>query len=233
MLGRYRGYRRAGFRQQYTQAFFWAVQVSTGIGKDIIPRTSLEVAFTTVIILWGMLMYASIIGAVSSAVAVLDATGIQRSRKLSAVKSFLVQQNVHKHLQLEIMNYYTYLLSLNTRDSQALSDLPVTLRIKLELSLKQESVDQVPLFHNLDAACILSIVHHLKNCVSLPSEILYAAGARVAQESEIPNFKGSALGHVPLVSADFWTSDHLSERSRSVDVFSVTRARGTLTLKRR
>ncbi|KAH8072967.1 cyclic nucleotide-gated ion channel [Aureococcus anophagefferens] len=146
-LDRYRGYRRAGFRQQYTQAFFWAVQVSTGIGKDIIPRTSLEVAFTT------------------------------RSRKLSAVKSFLVQQNVHKHLQLEIMNYYTYLLSLNTRDSQALSDLPVTLRIKLELSLKQESVDQVPLFHNLDAACILSIVHHLKNCVSLPSEILYAAGA--------------------------------------------------------
>ena len=54
-----------------------------------------------------------------------------------------------------------------------------------------------------------------------------------AQESEIPNFKGSDLGHFPLVSADFWTSDHLSERSRSVDVFSVTRARGTLTLKRR
>ena len=56
---------------------------------------------------------------------------------------------------------------------------------------------------------------------------------RAAQESEIPNFKGSDLGHFPLVSADFWTSDHLSERSRSVDVFPVTRARGTLTLKRR
>ena len=56
---------------------------------------------------------------------------------------------------------------------------------------------------------------------------------RAAQESEIPNFKGSDLGHFPLVSADFWTSDHLSERSRSVDMFSVTRARETLTLKRR
>ena len=53
-----------------------------------------------------------------------------------------------------------------------------------------------------------------------------------AQESEIPNFKSSDLGHFPLVSADFWTSDHLSERSRRVDVISVTRARGTLTLKR-
>jgi len=68
-------------------------------------------------------------------------------------------------------------------------------------------------------------------------EALLAAGAaervRAAQESEIPNFKGSDLGHFPLVSADFWTSDHLSERYRSVDAFSGTRARGKLTLKRR
>ena len=56
---------------------------------------------------------------------------------------------------------------------------------------------------------------------------------RAAKESEIPNFKGSYLGRFPLVSADFWTSDHLSERSRSVDAISGTRARGTLTLKRR
>jgi hypothetical protein len=39
------------------------------------------------------------------------------------------------------------------------------------------------------------------------------AESRAAQESEIPNFKGSDLGRFPLVSADFWTSDHLSERS--------------------
>ena len=60
-----------------------------------------------------------------------------------------------------------------------------------------------------------------------------SACIRAGQESEIPNFKGSFLGRFPLVSADFWTSDHLSERSRSVDDFSGTRARGTLTLKRR
>ena len=56
---------------------------------------------------------------------------------------------------------------------------------------------------------------------------------RAGQESEIPNFKASYLGRFPLVSADSWTSDHLSERSRSVDAFPGTRARGTLTLKRR
>ena len=56
---------------------------------------------------------------------------------------------------------------------------------------------------------------------------------RAGKECDIPNFKGSYLGRFPLVSADFWTSDHLSERSRSVGAVSGTRARGTLTLRRR
>ena len=59
------------------------------------------------------------------------------------------------------------------------------------------------------------------------------AETRAGKESEIPNFKASYLGRFPLVSADFGTSDHLSERSRSVDAFSGTRVRGTRTLKRR
>ena len=62
---------------------------------------------------------------------------------------------------------------------------------------------------------------------------LRKATVGAGQESEIPNFKASYLGRFPLVSADFWTSDHLSERSRSVDAVDGTRARGTLTLKRR
>ena len=68
-----------------------------------------------------------------------------------------------------------------------------------------------------------------------PDEYTVAGFAETgaAKESEIPNFKGSYLGRFPLVLADFWTSDLLSERSRSVDAFSGTRARGTLTLKRR
>ena len=68
-----------------------------------------------------------------------------------------------------------------------------------------------------------------------PTGVLRLTKAQLGagQESEIPNFKASYLGRFPLVSADFWTSDHLLERSRSVDAFPGTRARGTLTLKRR
>jgi Xaa-Pro aminopeptidase len=75
--------------------------------------------------------------------------------------------------------------------------------------------------------------------IALPMGLESAPRAPVAtvdggagKEREIPNFKGSSLGRFPLVSADFWTSDHLSERSRSMDAFSGTRARGTLMLER-
>ena len=46
------------------------------------------------------------------------------------------------------------------------------------------------------------------------ASVYYAAvNARAGKESEIPNFKGSYLGRFPLVLADSWTSDHLSEHS--------------------
>ena len=65
--------------------------------------------------------------------------------------------------------------------------------------------------------------------VALLASCAVAVGA--GKERDMPNF--SYLGRVPLVSAGFGTSDHLLERFRSVDAFSGTRARGTLTLKRR
>ncbi|KAH8083462.1 hypothetical protein JL720_8347 [Aureococcus anophagefferens] len=61
----------------------------------------------------------------------------------------------------------------------------------------------------------------------LPALDPLPAKTRAGKESEIPNFKGSYLGRFPPVSADFWTSDHLLERPRSVDAFWNARARNT------
>ena len=78
---------------------------------------------------------------------------------------------------------------------------------------------------------------HVETLEGLADETPFLSGADAAAERavrvarragkgcEIPNFKGSSLGRFPLVSADFWTSDHLSERSRRVDAFPGTRAR--------
>ena len=89
-----------------------------------------------------------------------------------------------------------------------------------------------------DAGLALALMEPFPAVLLLRGDALRLLGRHDAavgagKESEIPNFKGSYLGRFPLVSADVWTSDHLLERPRSVDAFSGTRARGTLTLKRR
>ena len=56
--------------------------------------------------------------------------------------------------------------------------------------------------------------------------LLAATAAGVSQGGKRErNFKGSYLGRFPLVSADFWTSDHLSERHACC--FRNARARNT------
>ena len=57
------------------------------------------------------------------------------------------------------------------------------------------------------------------------------ARAGAGRERELP--KGADLGRVPLVSADFWTSDHVLERSRRVPACSGTHTHSTLASKRR
>ena len=56
--------------------------------------------------------------------------------------------------------------------------------------------------------------------LAIEAELRGRVENRAAKGCENPNFKGSYLGRFPLVSADLWTSDRLSERSRSVDAFS-------------
>ena len=50
---------------------------------------------------------------------------------------------------------------------------------------------------------------------------------------DMPHSKGASLGRVPLVSADFWTSDHVLERSRRVPACSGTHTHSTLASQRR
>ena len=123
--------------------------------------------------------------------------------------------------------------ALNDDGDDVRSPVRMTLRYALErwLGFRFDCVRLRAAHSERRAAARLHIVEGL--CLATANVDAVVALIRAAKESEIPNFKGSYLGRFPLVLADFWTSDHLLERFRSVDAFFGTRARGTLTLKRR
>ena len=50
---------------QYLQALFWAIVVTTGVGRDVVPHTEVETCFTIFVIVLGVILYAFILGSFS------------------------------------------------------------------------------------------------------------------------------------------------------------------------
>ena len=97
-----------GFGSQYIRAYFWAVMVTTGVGKDIVPETDVQYLFTTCAIIVGVLMYAVIVGSVGTALQSIDTPDSQRRRRIDTIREYLRQRDVSEELTEKILNYYDY-----------------------------------------------------------------------------------------------------------------------------
>lgn len=79
---------------QYINAFFWAVGVTIGIGRNINPTTFWEHVVTIVMIIIGVLMFALIIGSASSLLNNLDAGSASRRMKMESINLYMRHRNV-------------------------------------------------------------------------------------------------------------------------------------------
>lgn len=119
--------------QQYLHSLFWAVMATTGsrcaapaalplalpsppsrmlvgIGRDIMPVSALEHAFTVAATLLGLLTSAFLIGSASSALASLDSGAVRRRQQLEAVNEYMAQRRVPSGLQRRIRQYISRML---------------------------------------------------------------------------------------------------------------------------
>jgi hypothetical protein len=101
----------ADFSNQYAFAFFWSVSVVTGAGWDIIPATSTEVAFSSIMILTGTVLYITILGSVTSIVSNLNQAKSRKMAQLDAVLSHLHATKASRALVHKIRGYYDFVWS--------------------------------------------------------------------------------------------------------------------------
>ena len=146
-------------RTQYTQAFYWALIVTTGVGRDVIPQSDLEASYTILVIITGVFMYATVIGSISSGISTLDAHKIARAEKMERIGQYLKKHTVPHTLREEIFDYYDFLFETQHRErGEELGDLPQMLRMKLDVLMQRSILRGVPLFRVLNAACIVMLV---------------------------------------------------------------------------
>ena len=168
------------FNQQYIRAYFWAVTVTTGVGRDIIPETDSQFIFTTCAIIVGVLMYALIVGSVGSALQSIDSPDSQRIRRMDSVREYLRQRRVSDELTETIMSYYDYCYTrhITEHDEKILKDIHSALKEELDLEIFQQLLQKVPRFTLLPDALLLVLIHSLLTRIYLPNEIVYLIGER-------------------------------------------------------
>lgn len=161
---------------QYWLSLFWAVQVTTGIGNDIKPKSDTEVMFTTFMAVLGLVVYAVIIGSASSALQNMDADASTRREVLESASNFMQARKVPLFFQKIIKDYYEHMWQSPRDADEVFADLPPTLRARLSIVINRDLVDRIPLLQLIPADVYIRTVHRLERATFLPGEYVVKQG---------------------------------------------------------
>ncbi|MGC9525818.1 MAG: ion transporter [Limnospira sp.] len=161
---------------QYMKSLYWSITTLTTVGYgDITPTSNREIAFTLVVMILGVSMYAFIIGNVASVIGNLDASQTRFREKLDQVQSYMRDRKIPPTLQSRVRDYYQYLWECNrdtSFDRGFLEEIPNSLKTQIYLYLYRELLEKVPLFQNADPCCIEALVVRLKPRILPPNDYI-------------------------------------------------------------
>ena len=166
---------------RYSWSFFWAIMATTGLGRDIKPATESEYLFSIVIIFFGLLVYAFIIGGITNAFNEVEAAQREERSKISSIERFMKKQRVPKILEARVRGFSEYEYSKSTLNSDryhsTLSDLHPSLSLELRVSLQRSLLAKNEVFAKIEnPLCLVEIVEMLEPRTLIPEEIVYEQG---------------------------------------------------------
>ncbi|OQR89617.1 Voltage-gated Ion Channel (VIC) Superfamily [Thraustotheca clavata] len=161
---------------RYVGAFYFAIMVTTA--NDLAPETTIERIFTSVMLLIGIGINASIIGSAANLLANLDKTEVARKEHLDSINDYLRFKKVPLALQDKIRHYYDYVWTVRPSDkqNQLFVDLPDRLKLQLTLSLHRDFINKVPLFKALSPGGAIAIVQCMESVVAMPQDLIIREG---------------------------------------------------------
>jgi hypothetical protein len=170
----------ASVLDRYWTSLFWAVMVTIGIGRDVMPVTNLEHNFSIIVMIIGVIMYAGLIGSTSSALADIDREKAAQKRRLEHIKNYMNKRQVPHDLQLRIRRFYEYMWASNSTlgdESDVMEDLHSLLKLELAVATNLKLVRTIPLFRNISSPnCLVAIVQNLRPRIAIPGEYILVEG---------------------------------------------------------
>uniref|UniRef100_A0A8D8QUC8 Cyclic nucleotide-gated cation channel alpha-3 n=1 Tax=Cacopsylla melanoneura TaxID=428564 RepID=A0A8D8QUC8_9HEMI len=174
--------------KQYLQSYYWCTLALTTIGDLPRPRTKGEYFFVIVQLLFGLLLFATVLGHVANIVTSVSAARKEFQAKLDGVKTYMRMRRVPNQLQVKVIKWFDYLwLTQKCSDEEkAVSCLPDKLKAEIAINVHLDTLKRVEIFQNTEAGFLCELVLRLRPVLFSPGDYICRKG-EVGKEMYIVN----------------------------------------------
>ncbi|KAL5286541.1 hypothetical protein ACFFRR_007896 [Megaselia abdita] len=174
--------------KQYLQSYYWCTLALTTIGDLPKPRSKGEYVYVILQLLFGLLLFATVLGHVANIVTSVSAARKEFQAKLDGVKTYMRMRRVPNHLQVKVIKWFDYLwLTQKCSDEErAVSCLPDKLKAEIAINVHLDTLKRVEIFQNTEAGFLCELVLRLRPVLFSPGDYICRKG-EVGKEMYIVN----------------------------------------------
>ena len=136
--------------ETYLASLYWAYTTMTTVGYgDIVPGSESEAVMAVFSMIFGVTMFAYVVGSMAVVVTSLNATTRRVKQKIDDFDMFLREKDIEPALHKRVKDYYGYYLrSLYKFDEEyLLVDMPYSLRKKCLFHTYGKQLKSIPFFY--------------------------------------------------------------------------------------
>ncbi|XP_022238531.1 cyclic nucleotide-gated cation channel alpha-3-like isoform X1 [Limulus polyphemus] len=173
---------------EYLHSFYWSTLAWTTIGDLPRPRIRGEYMFLVLELVFGLFLFAAVLGHVANIVTNVSAARKEFQAKLDAVKTYMRMRRVPDHLQNKVIKWFDYLwmTQKSSDEERSVGCLPDKLKAEIAIHVHLDTLKRVEIFQNTEAGFLCELVLRLRPVLFSPGDYICRKG-EVGKEMYIVN----------------------------------------------
>ncbi|XP_076349243.1 uncharacterized protein LOC143246427 [Tachypleus tridentatus] len=173
---------------EYLHSFYWSTLAWTTVGDLPRPRTRGEYMFLVLELVFGLFLFAAVLGHVANIVTNVSAARKEFQAKLDAVKTYMRMRRVPDHLQNKVIKWFDYLwmTQKSSDEERSVGCLPDKLKAEIAIHVHLDTLKRVEIFQNTEAGFLCELVLRLRPVLFSPGDYICRKG-EVGKEMYIVN----------------------------------------------
>ncbi|EFO25532.1 cyclic-nucleotide gated cation channel [Loa loa] len=164
--------------RRYIYSFYWSTLILTTIGEVPSPKRNMEFLFVIVDLMCGVLIFATIVGNVGSAISNMSAARTKFQNQMDNIKQYMKLRKVNKELETRVIKWFDYLWEhkQSLSDQRVLKVLPDKLQTEIAMQVHYETLRRVRIFQDCEAGLLAELVLKLQQQTFSPGDYICKKG---------------------------------------------------------